>query len=205
MKHTKESLEITENISKQMYGNTFHHHYHILYDIINLYPQDYNLNYVEIGCYAGGSACLVSQRKNTNIYSIDLGRPILPETVFKNIEKFNPHNNRFEYIQGNPQEQITLDRLRNFVQSVDVLFIDGDHSFTGVKNDFTLYSPLVKNGGYIVFDDYNDNQFSPQVKPAVDEIISNLEQYEIIGTLPNIYNARPSSITEGNCFIIKKI
>ncbi len=204
MKHSKESLEITENISKEMYGNTFHHHYHILYDIINLYPEDYNLNYVEIGCYAGGSACLVSQRKNTNIFSIDLGQPIPPEIVIKNIEKFNTKNNKFEYIQGNSQEQETLTKLKKFIQDVDVLFIDGDHSFIGVKNDFDLYSPLVKSGGYIIFDDYNDHQFSPQVKPAVDEIVSNLDQYEIIGTLPNIYGARPDSLKEGNCFVIKK-
>jgi predicted O-methyltransferase YrrM len=147
---------------------------------------------------------LVSQRKNTNIFSIDLGQPIPPEIVIKNIQKFNTKNNKFEYIQGNSQEQTTLGRLKEFIQDIDVLFIDGDHSFIGVKNDFDLYSPLVKSGGYIIFDDYNDHQFSPQVKPAVDEIVSNLDQYEIIGTLPNIYGARPDSLKEGNCFVIKK-
>ena len=71
MIHTKNSLDITQKISEEMDGKTFHHHYHILYDIIKTYPDDYHLNYVEIGCYAGGSASLVTQRKNTNIFSID--------------------------------------------------------------------------------------------------------------------------------------
>jgi predicted O-methyltransferase YrrM len=205
MKHSKKSLKIVESITKKMDGETFHHHYHILYDIINLFPKEYNLNYVEIGCYAGGSACLVLQRNNTNVYSIDLGHPIAPEIVIKNIQKFNTNNNLFEYIQGNSQTQIILNKLKSFLNHIDVLFIDGDHSFLGVKKDFELYNPLVKSGGYIVFDDYNDEDFSPEVKLAVNEIIKNLNEYEIIGVLPNIFGARPKTLKEGNCFIIKKI
>ncbi len=205
MKHTKESLILTQKISTEMEGLTFHHHYHILYDIINTFPENYFINYVEIGCYAGGSACLVSQRKNTNIFSIDLGKPIKPEIFHKNMEKFNINNNKFYYIQGDSQTKETLNKLKNYIDKIDVLFIDGDHKFLGVKNDFHLYSPLVKSGGYIVFDDYNDHEHSPEVKPAVDEIISNIDGYEIIGTLPNVYGARPDNLNDGNCFIIKKI
>jgi predicted O-methyltransferase YrrM len=205
MEHTKKSLEITQKISNEMSGKTFHHHYHILYDIINLYPEEYNVNYVEIGCYAGGSACLVSQRKNTNVYSIDLGHPISPDIAIKNVNNFNTTNNLYEYIKGNSQSEETLNTLKNFIDHIDVLFIDGDHTLNGVKLDFNIYSPMVKSGGYIVFDDYNDIEFSPEVKVAVDELLSNLEGYDIIGTLPNIYGARPINLKDGNCFIIKKI
>ena len=205
MIHTKNSLDITQKISEEMDGKTFHHHYHILYDIIKTYPDDYHLNYVEIGCYAGGSASLVTQRKNTNIFSIDLGTPILPEIPIKNIEKFNIFNNHYEYIQGNSQKIETLEKLKTFIDDIDVLFIDGDHTSTGVKNDFELYSPMVKNGGYIVFDDYNDHVSSPEVKSAVNEIVSTLIGYKIIGTLPNVHGARPDTLLEGNCFIIKKL
>ena len=205
MEHTKKSLEITQKISDEMSGKTFHHHYHILYDIINLYPEEYNVNYVEIGCYAGGSACLVLQRKNTNVYSIDLGHPISPDIAIKNVNNFNTTNNLYEYIKGNSQSEETLNTLKNFIDHIDVLFIDGDHTLNGVKLDFNIYSPMVKSGGYIVFDDYNDMEFSPEVKVAVDELLSNLEGYDIIGTLPNIYGARPINLKDGNCFIIKKI
>jgi predicted O-methyltransferase YrrM len=205
MEHTKKSLEITQKISDEMSGKTFHHHYHILYDIINLYPEEYNVNYVEIGCYAGGSACLVLQRKNTNVYSIDLGHPISPDIAIKNVNNFNTSDNLYEYIKGNSQSEETLKTLKNFIDHIDVLFIDGDHTLNGVKLDFNIYSPMVKSGGYIVFDDYNDMEFSPEVKVAVDELLSNLEGYDIIGTLPNIYGARPINLKDGNCFIIKKI
>jgi predicted O-methyltransferase YrrM len=36
---------------------------------------------------------------------------------------------------------------------IDFLFIDGDHTYEGVKRDFELYSPLVKKGGIIAFHD----------------------------------------------------
>lgn len=41
---------------------------------------------------------------------------------------------------------------------IDFLFIDGDHSYEGVKQDFEMYSPFVKPGGLIAFHDINDTQ-----------------------------------------------
>jgi predicted O-methyltransferase YrrM len=38
-------------------------------------------------------------------------------------------------------------------RGLDVLYLDGDHSYDGIKSDFELYSPLVKSGGIIVFHD----------------------------------------------------
>ena len=76
IKHTQESLTLTRTISDSINNQTMHHHYHILYDIANTYSKDTNITYVEIGCYAGGSACLVLQRPNTKVISIDLGELI---------------------------------------------------------------------------------------------------------------------------------
>lgn len=36
---------------------------------------------------------------------------------------------------------------------IDLLFIDGDHSFTGATEDIQLWVPLVKPGGIVVFHD----------------------------------------------------
>lgn len=38
-------------------------------------------------------------------------------------------------------------------RGVDLLFIDGDHSYEGVKLDWEMYSPLVNPGGIVVFHD----------------------------------------------------
>jgi predicted O-methyltransferase YrrM len=49
-----------------------------------------------------------------------------------------------------------LARLKNVLPGdgkVDFLFIDGDHTYEGVKADFEMYSGLVRPGGLIVFHD----------------------------------------------------
>lgn len=42
--------------------------------------------------------------------------------------------------------------------SLDFLFIDGDHSYQGVKMDFEMYSPLVREGGMIALHDIAPHQ-----------------------------------------------
>jgi hypothetical protein len=206
MKSTQNSLDITREISYKIKDQTFHHHYYILYDIASTYPIDYEVKYVEIGCYAGGSACLMLQRPNTRVISIDLGVPIDENIVHENVKKLNPLNNNYNYIKGNSQDINTFNRLFEVTKEIDILFIDGDHSYGGVIKDFEIYSKIVKRGGYIIFDDYNDYQHSPQVKPAVDFIISGLgDSYNLIGAIKNTLGARPIECLDGNCFIIQKL
>ena len=71
--------------------------------------------------------------------------------------------------------------------------------------DFVMYSDLVNVGGYIIFDDYNDSVYSPEVKQAVDALLPTLVDYEVIGTFKNELGAYPSELLEGNCFVIKRI
>jgi predicted O-methyltransferase YrrM len=42
-------------------------------------------------------------------------------------------------------------------RALDVLFIDGDHSYEGVKRDWELYSPLVRAGGLIGLHDIQED------------------------------------------------
>jgi len=206
MKPTQQSLDITQDISNKINNLTFHHHYHIIYDILNSYNESTVVNYVEIGCYGGGSACLALQRPNTNVISIDLGDPIPKNIVIENTTKLNIHNNKYAYLQGNSQTYEMVNQLKQEIDNIDLLFIDGDHFYQGVINDFMLYHDLVNKGGYVLFDDYNDIEYSPEVKLAVDDIIkSHPGIFEIIGTLPNTLEARPASMRDGNVFILQKL
>lgn len=204
MIYTKYSLDLTQHISNEINNKTFHHHYHILYDIANTYKNDLVV-YVEIGCYAGGSACLLLQRPNTLVISIDIGYPIDKEEVLQNVNKLNIYNNQYHYIKGNSHQESTILELKRILNglNIDILFIDGGHNYNDVILDYDMYKSFVADNGYIVFDDYHDSIYSPDVKKAVDDIIKKDNDIDIIGTLPNIYNARPASIENGNCFIIK--
>ena len=66
------------------------------------------------------------------------------------------------YIKGNSQnsealesvkQQLGVEDVTRPLEMLDILFIDGDHSYEGVKADFLTYSPLVKKDGLVVFHD----------------------------------------------------
>eukprot|EP01038_Epipyxis_sp_PR26KG_P015473 gene15473-20879_t len=54
-------------------------------------------------------------------------------------------------------------------KSVDCIFIDGDHTFKGVKTDIELWSPIIKPGGYYFFDDVSHAY--PGTVKAVDTFV----------------------------------
>jgi cephalosporin hydroxylase len=192
--------ELNDNV---LHGQTFHHHYHILYDLGDELNRPFN--YLEIGAYAGGSACLMALHTNCkNIISIDLGQPIDPVVAIKNVRSCNT-DIQYNYLQGNSQSYEMYEQVCELITSVDILFIDGDHSFQGVINDFLLYEKLVPIGGYIVFDDYLDHIYSPDVRYAVDSIVEQYgDNFNIIGTRPNTASARPESLTLSNEFILQR-
>jgi len=63
------------------------------------------------------------------------------------------------YIEGRSQDARVVEKaIGMFPSGVDFLFIDGDHSFEGVKQDYLLYSQLVKQGGVIALHDIAENE-----------------------------------------------
>jgi predicted O-methyltransferase YrrM len=76
--------------------------------------------------------------------------------------------------------QMVLSTIGN--RPVDFLFIDGDHTYRGVKADFEMYAPLVRKGGLIAFHDINENPFLPEcgVPDFWREIRSGFRAYEFI-------------------------
>ena len=41
----------------------------------------------------------------------------------------------------------------NWTKTIDILFIDGDHSYDGVKRDWDLFAPHVREFGVVIFHD----------------------------------------------------
>jgi predicted O-methyltransferase YrrM len=65
-------------------------------------------------------------------------------------------------------------------QRYDVLIIDGDHSYDGVKHDFDAYSRFVNVGGYIIVDDYGAEEW-PEIQRFVDETLKTSSSVEFVG------------------------
>ena len=64
----------------------------------------------------------------------------------------------------------------------DFLFIDGDHSYEGVRRDFELYSPLAEAGAFVAFHDIvpsvPDGHGDPGEVPVFWDEIRNAQTVE---------------------------
>lgn len=64
-------------------------------------------------------------------------------------------NQELHLLQGDSHSAEMLRRVKAAFkgEQLDYLFIDGDHTYEGVKADFEMYGPLVGKGGIIAFHD----------------------------------------------------
>lgn len=102
---------------------------------------------LEIGRFHGGSTFLfTAANPNIPLYSIDLAPKnddLLKELLQRN---FSP--NRTHLIVGDSQRERSP-----HVGEFDLLFIDGDHSYSGCTNDILNWFPMLRVGGHVVLHD----------------------------------------------------
>lgn len=102
-------------------------------------------NILEIGAWKGYSAEVWIKAFN----------PISLVTLEKDKREIQAYHNpayNFWYEADSHNKALQRD-VENYLPTVDFLFIDGDHSLEGVKQDFEMYSPFVRKGGIIAFHD----------------------------------------------------
>jgi predicted O-methyltransferase YrrM len=134
---------------------------------------------IEIGRYKGGSTLLIAAAMGGEgeFWSIDLG----------------DKESRLRSSDSRPFDEQIADACRRLglqvklvvgdsrtievdTGEVDLVFIDGDHSYEGVKNDFERFGKRVRIGGAVLFDDaFDEGLFkthSDTVGLLVEEIVS---------------------------------
>jgi len=84
--------------------------------------------------------------EKTHLYSIDLHDTTNILDKFLGKERFEELKPYWTFIQGDSKE-VKWDK------EIDVLLIDGDHSYEGVKADYEKYAPFVRKGGLILLHD----------------------------------------------------
>ncbi|NQT03917.1 MAG: DUF115 domain-containing protein [Planctomycetes bacterium] len=108
----------------------------------------------------------------------DVAGQVSVERTKSNLRRFGFDDRNFELIT---EKSNAVDLSRFTGKSIKLLFIDGDHSYEGVKYDWEHYGRLVDDAGVILFDNYADRinpstgrKVWPDVKRFVDnEIIPN--------------------------------
>ena len=149
-----------------------------LLDLIKELGDNSKKTMIEIGSFVGESTVLFAQSFK-NVIAVD---PFLADYddedptsflfEFKNVyqtylDRTGDHQNIKTIVHTSND---ALDELRG--QEFDFIYIDGLHTYDGVKTDITNYLPLVKKGGVIGGHDYTDlHHHLEGVKKAVDEML----------------------------------
>jgi autotransporter strand-loop-strand O-heptosyltransferase len=138
-------------------------------------------NFMEIGTDQGGSFAIWSKLSEDGIrISVDLphgpyGRPDYNE--YDRDEYLRSLGSNVTTIWGSSHDESIKERVSNILngEKLDFLFIDGDHTYEGVKQDYEMYKEFVKQGGWIGFHDIKDTEYHRNANCGVDKLWSELK------------------------------
>jgi hypothetical protein len=160
---------------------------------------------VEIGVHGGGSFLLtfdLIEGNDTKLFGIDCWERIHETGIngidnsfwssdslnrFLDLHKENRENleniikaydlkNQLYLLHGFSNDKKILDQFSD--ESIDLLYIDGDHSFDGCYSDLKNWFPKIKKGGYILNDDYKWEGVNQAVNLFCKE--NNIHNLEIV-------------------------
>jgi predicted O-methyltransferase YrrM len=136
--------------------------------LLGLLQESQPRSVVEIGTASGGTLFMLTQvaAADATIVSVDLpgGRlggetsslrhryPLWRTRLYRG---FARDDQTVHVIRADAHKVSTVRDVQRRLPagSVDFLFIDGDHSYQGIRRDFEFYSPLVREGGLVAFHD----------------------------------------------------
>lgn len=127
---------------------------------------------VEIGTAKGGTLFLFCQHAAPDalIISLDLpygrnggGYPRWKEALYR---KFTKPGQTLHLVRANSHLVEARHRIETLLagRKIDVLMIDADHSYEGVRQDFVLYAPLLAPTGFVALHDVIPNRFDPEIE-----------------------------------------
>ena len=161
---------------------------------------------VEIGTALGGTATIfnrATKEKNVSIYTVDISPSA---RAYKNLEGTGVN------IIASASEIAAESWAENIGKPIDLLFIDGNHHFEYVFQDYELWRRYVKPGGTIVFHDYDPDErggivhFGVQVfldAMVADNVLDNsVHSYKLLyGTVPETGSISVSLTSCYNAFM----
>lgn len=121
----------------------------------------------EIGSRDAGTSLLLSR-------VLRPGTLIVMDLYAKNrwrLRRAAPKGQVVHVIDGDSTHPLTVARLRRRLggRQLDLLLIDGDHRWTGVRQDFINYREFVRDGGLIAFHDICE-VMDPGARAAVGDV-----------------------------------
>jgi len=143
--------------------------------------------FVEIGSYLGASSCCIA----AGINSSEKDGPLYCVDTWQNDTMTEGHRDTYEEFMNNtknyadliiPLRGKSIEIANTFNHTVDFLFIDGDHTYEGVKRDVEAWFPKLNPGALVIFHDIG---WAEGVQKIVKEFVTPHACEE--GRLPNLY------------------
>ena len=139
VEHIMAPVMIKNTLTQQMFDEILH----LSYFLEGFKPH----NILEVGA-KGGTFGLFSRLSTGIKVAIDI-----EEDFRKFIHLSTTGIEDVHFLCENSQIQETFDKVKEICPQFDFIFIDGDHTYQGVKNDFNLYKKLLSPRGVMVFHD----------------------------------------------------
>lgn len=97
--------------------------------------------------------------------------------ITETLENCNYLNKKFFSINGDSKDIKTINKLESILngKKIDFLFIDGDHTYDGVKSDFENYQKFLNNGSIVGFHDIIESEYHKSMGCFVYELWENLK------------------------------
>jgi predicted O-methyltransferase YrrM len=128
---------------------------------------------IEIGRWRGGSTILLAAALGPGgkVWSIDLGEK--EERSLGSHGGLDAQTKAFCDQHGLDVELLVGDSRTIEVETgeVDVVLIDGEHSYDAARNDFERFGRRVRVGGSVLFDDVADDPIVPALRGEVDRAV----------------------------------
>lgn len=122
---------------------------------------------VEIGVFEGKTSVALAKASPGTVYGIDPffgGRLGLAwGEVIARANRRRHHLRNLEFIKA-----LSHDAAPRFDRAVDMIFIDADHSYKGLQQDWTDWTPKVRSGGIIALHDVHLAPNSPERKGSME-------------------------------------
>lgn len=157
-------------------------------EVMHLKPE----RVLEIGTAKGGTLYLWTQAATPDAVIVSVDLPggefggAYPTCRIPFYESFAREGQKMHLLLADSHLSETYENVARIFssRSIDFAFIDGDHTYEGVKADFNQYGPLVRPGGLIAFHDILPRPDLPdiQVDKFWKEIKDRYETVEFIGT-----------------------
>lgn len=167
-------------------------------EILSRLPKDTPLKGVEVGVWRGETSFeLLSKRPELHLVLIDPWKTGTPGTDWHNSSSTMPGRpqedydrafartkSRLTYFEVDNRFTIHRDESLNVVdqfkdESLDFVFLDGDHSYETVSKEIPAWLTKVKVGGWIGGHDYGNR--CGDVKSAVDDFFDFVEKSVELG------------------------